>query len=108
MTEKRFWCLDKYKGETSPIVDGRFSPTNEWLCNKLNELNDKNKVLRKQRYEDINDLSVVIIKYKALKKENKKLKDKIKKLEAENKAQSDAIDGLQEFIVHFDLEELDF
>ena len=44
-TNKRFWCLDEYKGETSPIVDGKFAPTNEWLCNKLNELNDENQRL---------------------------------------------------------------
>lgn len=37
---KRFWCLEEYVGETSPIVDGKFAPTNGWLCNKLNELNE--------------------------------------------------------------------
>ena len=46
MTEKRFWCLDEYKGETSPIVDGKFAPTNEWLCNKLNELHEENEQLK--------------------------------------------------------------
>lgn len=43
MIEKRFWCLDEYKSETSPIVDGKFAPTNEWLCNKLNELHEENE-----------------------------------------------------------------
>lgn len=48
MTEnKRFWCLDEYKGETSPIVDGKFAPTNEWLCNELNELYEENQSIKK-------------------------------------------------------------
>lgn len=43
---KRFWCLEEYEGETSPIVDGKFAPTNLWLCNKLNELYEENQQLR--------------------------------------------------------------
>ena len=45
MAAKRFWCLDEYKGETSPIVDEKFAPTNEWLCNKLNELYEEKEQL---------------------------------------------------------------
>jgi len=45
---KRFWCLDEYKGETSPIVDKKYAPTNEWLCNKLNELYEENLQLKKE------------------------------------------------------------
>lgn len=56
MTKKRFWCLDEYKGETSVIVDGKFAPTNEWLCNKLNELAEENQSLRKQNKRLHNDL----------------------------------------------------
>ena len=52
MTEKRFWCLDEYKGETSPIVDGKFAPTNGWLCDKLNELHEENQRLN-QTLENI-------------------------------------------------------
>ena len=51
MIEKRFWCLDGYEGETSVIVDGKFAPTNEWLCGKLNELNDENKELQQKNKE---------------------------------------------------------
>lgn len=47
MTEKRFWCLDEYGGETSPIVDGKFAPTNGWLCDLLNELHDENIKIKK-------------------------------------------------------------
>lgn len=39
--------------------------------------------------------------------ENRQLKQRIKKLEIENQGQSDAIDGLQGFIAHFDLEDLE-
>ena len=46
MTEKRFWCLEEYEGETSPIVDGKFAPTNGWLCNRLNELYEENEQLK--------------------------------------------------------------
>lgn len=52
MTEKRFWCLEEYKGETSPIVDGKFAPTNGWLCNRLNELYEENGQL-KQAYQTL-------------------------------------------------------
>ncbi len=40
----------------------------------LNELNDENQALKERRHEDINDLSVIAMKYKALEEENKKLK----------------------------------
>lgn len=46
MSAKRFWCLDEYKGETSPIVDGKFAPTNGWLCDKLNDLAEENEELK--------------------------------------------------------------
>lgn len=54
MTEKRFWCLEEYKGETSPIVDGKFAPTNGWLCNKLNKLYEENRQL-KQRIKELEE-----------------------------------------------------
>lgn len=38
--------------------------------------------------------------------ENEQLKKRIKELEIENQGQSDAIDGLQGFIAHFDLEDI--
>lgn len=46
MTEKQFWCIEGYEEETSPIVDGKFAPTNGWLCDKLNEFNEENKQLK--------------------------------------------------------------
>lgn len=77
MTGKRFWCLDEYKGETSPIVDGKFAPTNGWLCNKLNELHEENQALKHQRQESINEIAVIAIKYKALQDENTHFKNLI-------------------------------
>lgn len=41
-----------------------------------------------------------------LKKENEQLKSKVKELEIENQGQSDAIDGLQGFMAHYDLEDI--
>ena len=49
MTEKRFWCLEEYAGETSPIVDEKFTPTNGWICDRLNELYEENKELKEER-----------------------------------------------------------
>lgn len=43
---------------------------------------------------------------KSLKKENEQLKQKIKELEIENEAQSNAIEGLQATLCHLDLEEI--
>lgn len=67
MSAKRFWCLDEYKGETSPIVDGKFAPTNGWLCDKLNELYEKNRD-GEECYRKL------LEKYDTLKEENERLK----------------------------------
>ena len=48
MIDKQFWCLNGYESETSVIVDGKFAPTNGWLCDKLNELVEENDVLKQQ------------------------------------------------------------
>ena len=40
----------------------------------LNELHEENEELKEQRHEDINDLSVIAMKYKAIEKENEQLK----------------------------------
>ena len=53
MTKKRFWCLAEYEGETSPIIDGKFAPTNRWLCNRLNKLYEENKQLKQSNQEAI-------------------------------------------------------
>ena len=51
MTEKRFWCLEEYKRVTSHIIDGRFATTNDWLCNKLNALEEENRRLKERLHQ---------------------------------------------------------
>lgn len=70
----------------------------EGICRRLNDQQD-----------EINHLSNFGL-HVILDKKNKKIKEleqKIKELEIENEAQSDAIDGLQEFMAHYNLEESD-
>lgn len=95
-TNKRFWCLDEYKGETSPIVDGKFAPTNEWLCNKLNELHDENQQLKKE----YNSLQRTAYKIDAIAHEDREYSERLYKqnqqLEKENKELKDKNSQLQE------------
>ena len=70
---KRFWCLNGYEGETSVIVDGKFAPTNEWLCGKLDELAEENQQLK-------NDCGILIQSNQEIRKENEQLKDENKEL----------------------------
>ena len=53
------------------------------LCEVLNGLSEENEQLKEQwkekRHEDINELSVIAMKYKALEKENEQLKKIIQK-----------------------------
>ncbi len=51
-----------------------------YQCNMMNELHDENQALKERRHEDINDLSVIAMKYKALEEENKELKEEIRML----------------------------
>lgn len=83
MTEKRFWCLDGYEGETSVIVDGKFTPTNGWLCNKLNELNNENQYLKSLKWNQdcINEISISMQQRQLLEKENEQLKKENKELQ---------------------------
>ena len=69
------------------------------VCELLNNLEDENKQLKVANGEMEDYLA-------RLEEENEQLKQTIKELEIENEAQSDAIDGLQGFITHFDLEEI--
>lgn len=75
MTGKRFqWVFIKDKElelRDNGIVK-RFN--NERLEELLNELHEENTMLKERRHEDINDLSVIAMKYKALEKENEELK----------------------------------
>ena len=50
------------------------------LLELLNELHDENKQLKEQRHEDINDLSVIAMKYKAIEKENERLKLELQRI----------------------------
>ena len=92
MTEKRFNLAfyDEYDG-TFSIQDKLYLDENKHLhsldeiIDLLNDLNNKNLDL-------LEDLDYY--------------KKRIKELEIENQGQSDAIDGLQGMIVHFDLEEI--
>lgn len=51
---------------------------------RLNELNEENEQLKKQfkeqRHEDINELSVIAMKYKAIEKENEQLKQELQRM----------------------------
>lgn len=82
--------------------------TCEDVVNRLNELNDKYNEIKEQYADDCNEANSMTLRIAELSEENEQLKQRIKELEIENTAQSDAIDGLQGFITHFDLEELDF
>lgn len=84
---KQFWCLDGYESETSVIVDGKFAPTNGWLCGKLNELNDECEFLEIEnealedaasRYAELCHKSLK--ENGQLKKENKELKKQMNRL----------------------------
>ncbi len=60
VTENRFWCLEEYEGETSPIVDSKYAITNGWLCSRLNELYTKNKQLKDENKELRENVSKLI------------------------------------------------
>lgn len=47
------------------------------LVELLNELHEENTMLKERRHEDINELSVIAMKYKALEKENEQLKKEL-------------------------------
>jgi len=101
MTEKRFWCLDEYKGETSPIVDGKFAPTNEWLCNKLNELHEENQdnkaiieFLSTENTQIWNELKTRTQIQHQLEEENEQLKYELTELKASKEDNYNITDGL--------------
>ena len=74
------------------------------LCDLLNDLSNK--------LDDVIDTNN--LGYEVAKEENTRLKEdldyykkRIKELEIENQGQSDAIDGLQEMMAHYNLEDLE-
>jgi molecular chaperone GrpE (heat shock protein) len=80
MSEKRFQWNERIDGRIVEefVVDNltKKELDEEDMCDLLNALNDENQALKERRHEDINDLSVIAMKYKALEEENKELKDK--------------------------------
>lgn len=61
-----------YEVHSSSITDTKDEM--EDLCLLLNELAEENTMLKERRHEDINELSVIAMKYKALENENEQLK----------------------------------
>ena len=76
MTENKHFMLDD-AGELIDLNNHSFIDYGEECCNLLNELTEENQALKERRHEDINELAVIAIKYKALEEENKELKDKL-------------------------------
>ena len=81
MTEKRFeliWETDEMCNVFDNDLDVNSTISVEDVVDLLNELSEKNEQLKEQwkekRHEDINELSVIAMKYKALEKENEQLK----------------------------------
>ena len=72
MTAKRFMLDDC--GELIDLNNHKFVDYGEECCNLLNKLHEENTMLKERRHEDINELSVIAMRYKALEKENKQLK----------------------------------
>lgn len=120
MTEKRFIIIGDDNIEflmqdklLLPIYDNGMRLSLKGCCDLLNEQYEGNMLLiddsekyRKLAIQFDNRNKELVSENALLEKENKQLKQQIKELRIENEAQSDAIDGLQGFITHFDLEEV--
>ena len=86
MNAKRWEIIDEefisYTGGTAQLISNGECKVHLWetpkdaqlFCDKLNKLHEENTMLKERRHEDINDLSVIAMKYKALEKENEQLK----------------------------------
>ena len=81
MTEKRFTlnkglyeCLDMTNCLILPILDDGRELSVINVVELLNELHEENTMLKEQRHEDINELSVIAMRFKALEKENERLR----------------------------------
>lgn len=70
------------------------------MIDELNYLNDCCDNL-------IDDNTEYVAEINQMHKENEQLQNRIKELEIENQGQSDAIDGLQEMMAHYNLEDLE-
>ena len=125
MTKKRFTLTfdDKIVDNLTGIIHDVHSGYDVAmdLSGLLNRLNDENEQL-KQSYTKLEhrhsllhdecldaecDRDSYHKDVLSLEKENEQLKQRIRELEIENQGQSDAIDGLQEIMAHYDLEDLE-
>lgn len=125
MTEIDAWYTLRNLFEVTDILEGKEYDLRNWrdvreIVSKLDRITGNAFRLQKENEqlkidlgiaEDNHKLDKEIIddihnEFQKVKKENEQLKQRIKELEIENTAQSDAIDGLQETLTHFDLEEV--
>ena len=71
--------------------DGYFDKINhryvtiDYLMDLVNMLDEENTMLKERRHEDINELSVIAMRFKALEKENKQLKEQLSEAKADEK-----------------------
>ena len=83
MTTKRFTMI--YFETDGNLIFDESKHDGEWynsaeclqdneIVELLNELHEENTMLKERRHEDINDLSVIAMRFKALEKENEQLK----------------------------------
>ena len=77
MTEKRFTIFGEWHKDN--VIDEIRDNTGEFVTigrcvDLLNENEQLKKQWKEQRHEDINELSVIAMKYQALEKENEELK----------------------------------
>jgi uncharacterized coiled-coil protein SlyX len=120
MTEKRYfkrmWEEEYYIFDSNTISESDFEEKLEYQNYKafedsmmgdevVNRLNEQHETIQRLK-QNITELSSVDIEEELL-KENEQLKQRIKELEIENQGQSDAIDGLQSMMAHYNLDDLE-
>lgn len=93
-----YYIWDKYYGKHLMLFDVREHIKR--TCDLLNELQDEILTLKSVNIEYEDALA-------RLEEKNDELKKRIKELEIENQGQSDAIDGLQEMMTHYNLEDFE-
>lgn len=103
MTEKRFTKQEVYDGinryrinESNFIVEILDDGIPMHYSTIVNRLNEQDKTITRLEKEN-----------EQLKEDLDYYKKRIKELEIENQGQSDAIDGLQEMMAHYNLEDLE-
>ena len=91
--------MDKYQQEYIDELDGIFKWYKEYYGETILDT--------RMGWNDDNKLSKLERENTRLKEDLDYYKKRIKELEIENQGQSDAIDGLQEIMAHYDLEDLE-